>query len=54
MAALLLTMGSAVGADDSKLGKESVLVSAKGPTHGKNKVCCGYPLAEDRGVRELH
>jgi 3D (Asp-Asp-Asp) domain-containing protein len=49
VAALLLTLGSSVGADDSKLGKESVLVSAKGPSHGKNKVCCGYPLAEDLG-----
>lgn len=38
-----------VSADDSKLGKEAVLVSEKGAIVGKNKTCCGYPLAEDLG-----
>jgi len=36
-------------ADDSKLGKEAVLVSAKGSAVGKNKACCGYPLAKELG-----
>ncbi len=36
-------------ADDSKLGKEALLVSEKGAALGKNKACCGYPLSEDLG-----
>jgi 3D (Asp-Asp-Asp) domain-containing protein len=36
-------------ADDSKLAKEDVPLQAKLAVRGKNKLCCGYPLAEDYG-----
>jgi hypothetical protein len=34
---------------DSKLEKEQVIVSERGSPRAKQKACCGYPLAEDRG-----
>jgi 3D (Asp-Asp-Asp) domain-containing protein len=40
--------GSAAG-DVSKLRKEDVPLQAKVALRGKNKLCCGYPLAEDLG-----
>jgi 3D (Asp-Asp-Asp) domain-containing protein len=36
-------------ADDSKLRKEDVPLQPKALLRGKNKLCCGYPLAEDLG-----
>jgi 3D (Asp-Asp-Asp) domain-containing protein len=49
-AAVLLVAGAPAGADDSKLAKEAVLVSAKARASvGKNKTCCGYPLSADLG-----
>jgi 3D (Asp-Asp-Asp) domain-containing protein len=41
--------GSSVSADSSKLEKERVEVSEKGPARGKHKLCCGYPLTEEFG-----
>lgn len=41
-------MSLALG-DESKLGKEAILVSEKAASSGKNKACCGYPLAEELG-----
>jgi 3D (Asp-Asp-Asp) domain-containing protein len=46
---VLVSGHSTASADDSKLGKEALIVSEKGATVGKNKACCGYPLAEDLG-----
>ncbi len=40
---------SAVRADDSKLRKEDVPLQNKQPLRGKNKLCCGYPLADELG-----
>mgnify|MGYP001605945003 CR=1 FL=1 len=36
-------------ADDSKLRKEDVPLQPKQPLRGKDKRCCGYPLAEELG-----
>ncbi|MGN6110589.1 MAG: 3D domain-containing protein [Kofleriaceae bacterium] len=36
-------------ADTSKLAKEDVPLQPKGTFRGKNKLCCGYPLAEELG-----
>lgn len=41
--------GVAAVADDSKLRKEDVPLQAKARPRGKDKACCGYPLAEDLG-----
>jgi 3D (Asp-Asp-Asp) domain-containing protein len=47
---LVATIASGVAvADDSKLAKEDVPLQTKLPVRGKNKLCCGYPLAEDYG-----
>jgi 3D (Asp-Asp-Asp) domain-containing protein len=40
---------TAARADDSKLAKEQVPLQARGALRGKDKTCCGYPLAEDLG-----
>ena len=47
--AAVLTLAALVGtaAADSKLGKEDVALQAKASMHGKNKLCCGYPLVDD-------
>jgi 3D (Asp-Asp-Asp) domain-containing protein len=45
----LIAAVSTAGADDSKLSKEDVPLQAKTTLRGKNKLCCGYPLAEDLG-----
>jgi 3D (Asp-Asp-Asp) domain-containing protein len=45
----LLVVASSARADDSKLAKEDVPIQAKAVTRGKNKLCCGYPLADDLG-----
>ena len=45
---LVLLAGTAF-ADDSKLGKEDVPLQPKQVLRGKDKLCCGYPLAEDLG-----
>lgn len=45
----LLAMVSTALADDSKLSKEDVPLQTKTTLRGKNKLCCGYPLAEDLG-----
>jgi 3D (Asp-Asp-Asp) domain-containing protein len=36
-------------AEESKLEKERIEVSDKGPARGKHKLCCGYPLTEELG-----
>jgi 3D (Asp-Asp-Asp) domain-containing protein len=46
---LLLLLGAIAHADDSKLRKEDVPLQPKAVMRGKNKLCCGYPLAEDLG-----
>jgi 3D (Asp-Asp-Asp) domain-containing protein len=46
---LLLLLGAIAHADDSKLRKEDVPLQPKANLRGKNKLCCGYPLAEDLG-----
>ena len=35
----------------SKLDKEQVKAGARGWHRGKNKLCCGYPLSEERGFK---
>src|ERR1700733_12732888 len=45
---LCILVGTA-RADDSKLGKEDVPLQTKATLRGKNKVCCGYPIAEELG-----
>ncbi|MDB4958301.1 MAG: hypothetical protein JWO36_5870 [Myxococcales bacterium] len=47
--ALMLLGSSAARADDSKLRKEDVPLQTKATLRGKNKLCCGYPLAEELG-----
>jgi len=49
---VLLTLAiatTAARADDSKLAKEDVPLQTKAVLRGKNKLCCGYPLAPDLG-----
>lgn len=48
-AAFVLALPTASAADVSKLGKEAVSASARGPVAGKEKLCCGYPLSETLG-----
>lgn len=48
LTAVALTAGAA-RADTSKLGKEEVPLQAKSTLRGKNKLCCGYPLADELG-----
>src|SRR5690606_5907907 len=47
--AVLLSLPGSAGADVSKLGKESVGVSPRRHAPLRDKVCCGYPLSEERG-----
>jgi 3D (Asp-Asp-Asp) domain-containing protein len=49
LAVLLLLVAQVASADDSKLAKEDVPLQNKATLRGKNKLCCGYPLAEDLG-----
>lgn len=50
VAALLVLAAAAIAhADDSKLRKEDVPLQPKATLRGKNKLCCGYPLAEELG-----
>ena len=42
------------GADDSKLEKERIEVSEKGPARGKHKLCCGYPLYAAGAFELIH
>lgn len=50
VAALLVIASVATAhADDSKLRKEDVPLQPKAALRGKNKLCCGYPLAEELG-----
>ncbi len=37
--------------DDSKLGKEGLTPQARAFPRGKDKLCCGYPLSEERGFK---
>lgn len=48
-----LAMGAALEAhaDVSKLDKEGVQASPRGYARGVNKLCCGYPLSEERGFK---
>lgn len=48
-ALVLLGVSGTAAADTSKLGKEDVPLQNKTSLRGKNKLCCGYPLAEDLG-----
>ena len=45
----LMVLQTAARADTSKLAKEDVPLQTKGTLRGKNKLCCGYPLAQDLG-----
>jgi 3D (Asp-Asp-Asp) domain-containing protein len=49
VALLLCILVATARADDSKLRKEDVPLQPKANLRGKNKLCCGYPLAEDLG-----
>ena len=49
VALLLCILFATARADDSKLRKEDVPLQPKANLRGKNKLCCGYPLAEDLG-----
>jgi hypothetical protein len=49
LVALVAAVPLAALADDSKLAKEDVPLQHKATFRGKNKLCCGYPLAEDLG-----
>jgi 3D (Asp-Asp-Asp) domain-containing protein len=40
---------AAARADTSKLAKEEVAIQPKAVLRGKDKACCGYPLAEELG-----
>ena len=42
---------NAAAGDTSKLGKDGLVSEPRGFAQGKNKQCCGYPLAEERGFR---
>jgi 3D (Asp-Asp-Asp) domain-containing protein len=46
---LLASLAGGAAADDSKLRKEDVPIQPRARLRGKNKLCCGYPLAEDLG-----
>jgi 3D (Asp-Asp-Asp) domain-containing protein len=49
---LIVCVGSSdARADVSKLGKEQVEPGARGFARGVNKLCCGYPLSEERGFK---
>jgi 3D (Asp-Asp-Asp) domain-containing protein len=48
-ALFVIAVVSTAAADDSKLRKEDVPLQTKTTLRGKNKLCCGYPLAEDLG-----
>ena len=47
--AVLLALTASARADDSKLVKDDTPIQAKASLRGKNKLCCGYPLADDYG-----
>jgi 3D (Asp-Asp-Asp) domain-containing protein len=49
LAALAVTAATQAHADTSKLRKEDVPLQAKQVLRGKDKLCCGYPLAEELG-----
>lgn len=46
---VVLLLAAIAHADDSKLAKEDVPLQPTANLRGKNKLCCGYPLAEDLG-----
>ena len=46
---VLVTSLGAARADTGKLVKEDVPLQTKATLRGKNKLCCGYPLAPDLG-----
>ena len=49
MLAVLAALAGVAHADDSKLSKEDVPIQPRATLRGKDKLCCGYPLAEDLG-----
>ncbi|MCX5742198.1 MAG: 3D domain-containing protein [Proteobacteria bacterium] len=49
VAIALSAAAAAAHADTSKLAKDDVPIQPRQPMRGKNKLCCGYPLAEDLG-----
>ena len=52
LAAIILVAGLLVGTSaraDSSKANAYAEPSTRAPTPGKNKVCCGYPLSEERG-----
>ena len=51
IAAAMMATASAALADDSKLAKEGVEAESMSFVRGKNKLCCGYPLAEEQGFK---
>ena len=48
-AVVLCLLVATARADDSKLGKEDVPLQNRTSLRGKNKLCCGYPLADELG-----
>jgi 3D (Asp-Asp-Asp) domain-containing protein len=45
----LVLASTTARADDSKLAKEDVPLQPRAVLRGKNKLCCGYPIAEPLG-----
>jgi 3D (Asp-Asp-Asp) domain-containing protein len=50
-AALGIAAGGPARADESKLDKDGIEVDRRSELRGKNKLCCGYPLAETQGFK---
>lgn len=46
---MLLLPAGVAGADGSRLGKDGIRAAERAEPPGKDKRCCGYPLAEDLG-----
>lgn len=56
LSVLACALASASGAraapgDDSKLAKEGIMPAPRGFSRGVDKLCCGYPLSEERGFK---
>lgn len=51
MMLVVMAVAGSAAADDSKLAKEGVEPEDTSYVRGKNKLCCGYPLAEEQGFK---
>jgi len=45
----LLCLTAVASADTSKIAKDDTPIEPTQPVRGRNKLCCGYPLAEELG-----